>query len=76
MWFDVVLSPWCRSLLPIKRCELAVYESEERVDAVGSCAVWVCPVGVLLGRVPVHALRGGGGAPGRGIKASMDTGSS
>ena len=59
-------------------CGLAVYESEDRGDAVGSCAAWVCPGGVLLGRVPVHALRGGGGggAPGRGIGASIYTGSS
>ena len=72
----MVLTPWCRSWLPMERCELVVYESEEKGDVVGSCAVWICPGGVLLGRVPVHALRGGGGAPGHGIGALMDAGSS
>jgi hypothetical protein len=57
-------------------CELAVYESEERGDVVGSCAMWVCPVEMPLGQSPVYALLGGGGAPGRVIGVTMETGSS
>jgi hypothetical protein len=55
-------------------CGLAVYESKDKGDAVESCAVVVCIAGVLPRWVPVYTLRGGGGAPGLGIGAAMETG--
>ena len=61
-----------------KVCWLAEEEREDSGDAVGSCASCCCPGDVLFVQLLDQALigGGGGGAPGRGIGAAIETGSS
>ena len=74
----VVPPVWCCAWLSMECCGLAEEDWEDSGDAVGSCAPCVCPEDEPLDRVLDQALLGGGGgsAPGRGIGASIETGSS
>ena len=75
---SVVRPVGCCALLSKVCCWLAEKEWEDSGDAIGSCAPCCCPEDVLFVRLLDQALfgGGGGGAPGRGIGAAIETGSS
>ena len=78
LMLSVVRPVGCCAWLSKECCWLAKEDWEDNGDAVGFCAPCCWSGGVLFVRLLDRALfgGGGGGAPGRGIGAAIETGSS